>query len=204
MPVVWSGVLDLVDQIWSKFGFFFLLLWLQRMEEGVGRKATVSLNKVRMDCHLEFWFLVFKSLPADRGGEGRRCLGEEIRASSRWRGVHLLQSEVHHMVAKLASMISGRRGGHFKRCIGSVLPTSMVEALQDDSGWSFASTCCQVVCPRQREDDRHWSHAVGGEDQGLDCFSFSVSRVLYVKLQDYFLFSMFKGPACNMYPPLVN
>jgi hypothetical protein len=90
------------------------------------------------------------------------------------------------MVAKSASMISGHRGGHSKRCVGSVLPTSMLEAFQGDSCWSFASTRCQVVRPRQWEDDQHSSPAVGGEDQGLDCFSFYVSRVLYVKLQDYF------------------
>jgi hypothetical protein len=73
MPVVWSGVLDLVDQIWSKLSLFFLLLRLRWMEKGVGKNASVSLNKVRFDGHLEVFLLpVFKSLPAGRGDEGKR------------------------------------------------------------------------------------------------------------------------------------
>jgi hypothetical protein len=146
---------------------------------------------------------ILKSLPAGRGGEGKRCFGRHFKESSRWWGVYLLQSGVHHMVAKSASMISGHRGGHSKCCANNVLPTSMLEAFQGDSCWRFASTRCQVVRPRQWEDGRHSNPVVGGEDQGLDCFSFSVSRVLYVKMQDCFLFLMYQGPACNMYPPIL-
>jgi len=111
------------------------------------------------------------------------------------------QSEVHYMLAMLATMISGLRGGHSDRCFVSVLSTSMAEALQGDSGRSFASSQCQVVCPRRWEGGRQWNHADGGEVHGVDCFSFSVSRVLYVKFQDCFSCLVFHGPDCKLYPP---
>jgi hypothetical protein len=84
------------------------------------RKATISFNKVRFDGHLElFWLLVFNSLSAGLGGEGRRCSDERLWSSSRWWGSQL-QSGVHYMVAKISTMISGQ-GGHSKRCFDSVL-----------------------------------------------------------------------------------
>jgi hypothetical protein len=87
MPLVWRGALDL-DQIWSKPGFFLILLLLQWMEVGDGRKATFSFNKVSFDGHLLFLrFLVPITSPAGLGGEGRRFPGERSVGSSRWWGV---------------------------------------------------------------------------------------------------------------------
>jgi hypothetical protein len=35
--------------------FFLILPWFQWMEKGVGRKATISSDKVRFDGHLELF-----------------------------------------------------------------------------------------------------------------------------------------------------
>jgi hypothetical protein len=88
------------------------------------------------------------------------------------------------MADKIAAMITGQGEGRPKRC--------------------FAPPLCQVVHPRQLVGDRQWSLTVGGEDQGLDRFSFSTSRVLSVKIWDCFSVSIFQGPYCNLYPQFVN
>jgi hypothetical protein len=76
MPVRWIRASDFYH-IWSKLGFLIFLTWLQWMEKGVERKATVSFNKVRFDGHLElFWLRFFNSLSAGLGGEGRTCFGQ--------------------------------------------------------------------------------------------------------------------------------
>jgi hypothetical protein len=76
------------------------------------------------------------------------------------------------MVAKITTIILGQEGGHSKRCFDSVLSTSMAEAFHGDSCWSFAHIHCQMVHPRHWEGDWQWTHSIGGEDQGLDCFLF--------------------------------
>jgi hypothetical protein len=82
LPLEWSGALD-SDQIWGELGFFFLLSLLQWMEEGVGKKTTISFNKVSFVGHLIFcWRVILNALLAGLSGEGRMCSGRRCCAAS--------------------------------------------------------------------------------------------------------------------------
>jgi hypothetical protein len=205
MPIVRSGALDPLDQIRATVGFIFVSLKLRWLERGEARKTTVSINKVVFFCHLSMGYKIhLMLLPAGLGGEGRRRLGGSFGASSRWWGACaavLKISGVNSMVAWIAAMIHGRRGGHSLRLWISATTTSWMEALNKDPRWSSSSSHHQVVCPRWRQGVQRWSNAGGGEDQVLDRVFFSVCRVLFVKRQDCYVISSRLDPVCKLYPP---
>jgi hypothetical protein len=74
LQLVWSGVLDLLSQIWCYVGFALVALQLQRSGLGSMGRAIVSLSKVVVYGHLCGWsWCLDKLAPAGHGGGGSVC-----------------------------------------------------------------------------------------------------------------------------------
>ena len=117
MPLVWSGALDLVGQIWCYLGFFFVALLFQRLEQGARERATVSFNKAMARGHLLVWNRCATNLlPAGLGGEGAKRKGGSFSTSRSWRlhsrgfrvGIFLLSSLGGEVEKKSNSGAAGR------------------------------------------------------------------------------------------------
>ena len=86
MPLVWSGVLDLVGQIWCYLGFFFVALLFSEVGRRSRGKATVDLNKTMARGHLLLWNRWATTLlPVGLGGEGAKLKVVLFSASGSWR-----------------------------------------------------------------------------------------------------------------------
>lgn len=114
--------------------------------------------------------------PAGRGGEGRRCSGAAASTTPWWRFV-LRRRATNAATAA----ISGREGGHSRRCHGVHLNLQrggLSQRLAPESTPSHR----QVVRPRRWQGGRRRSLRSGGEAQGPDCFFYFCPEVFSVNV----------------------
>lgn len=203
MPVVRSKASDLCGWIWGCLEFVLVALVLQRLELGSMGRTDVSFNKAVVFGLLLLWSRgAGDLLLAGRGGGGKKQTGSSICASGGWRGRSLLQIGENHTVARLATVICDRRDGLSKRRSG-VSSTSSAEALTEASRRNPAASRRQVVCPRRCQDGRRWRLPSGGEEPGLDCVFYLCCRVLSANVSGLCVTLLFfRGPGCNLFPPL--
>jgi len=142
---------------------------------------------------------------AGRGGEGRKQSRRSFPASPSMVYQHLLQNRAQHMVDSSVAMICGQGEGHPSRCQDSAPSTSKMEALSRDPCRHYTPTSCQVVHPQQMvAGGRHRRLIAGGEDAGLDRFSYFHPGSFLIVFRTAFQFYFSQGPGCKMYPPLQN
>jgi hypothetical protein len=107
------------------------------------------------------------------------------------------------MVTKLVVMIYGHLEGHLCRCVESGFSTSMVEASEGDPCRRVTPPDYQVVCPRQSvAGGRHRRLVIGGKDPALDRVCLLSLGFFLLISRPAFIYVVFQGLCCKMYPPL--